>query len=270
MQQLQQLQQLHLNGLNLFDALPTLAKLTQLSSLTGRWQTPPAAPQAGAAGAMQLTAVRHLAILGGYVPFSAFPAVQTVMYSDTCSPNALLSLSQHCKSLQALTADATWDKDTNTLAPTATAEERTAAVASLAALPQLHSLFLAVNDNAEVSALAVVSQLQQLTLFVPYGSRITRGCSAMGLASLALLRNLQLLELQLPGLFIEGEAVCGMISSMQCIQSVEMCVMPGDDDEVSNGLELALARHIRVPASFKITYNKKWSTWLTDDESDSE
>jgi hypothetical protein len=191
-------------------------------------------------------------------PISSFPSVKTAAYSNTCNPGDLVALSQHCKHLQSLNLAVTWKKEASTLAPAAPVTEQIAAVASLAALPQLRSLLLAVNSNAEVSALAAVSQLQQLTLFVPTSNRSTRSCTTLGLAALGLLRKLQLLDLQLPGLKLTAEEVCGIISSMQCIQSVTVCVAPGQEEYVTAGLELAVTEHIKVPATFKVTTNSKW------------
>lgn len=260
LQRLQQLQVLQVDGLKAADALPALARLPQLKSIAGEWQE--SAGAAAAAGTtLQLTAVRYLEVAGTCAPFQTFPGVKTVLLFNTCQPGDLTALSQHCKQLQLLGMGHTWRMEASTLAPAAPVAQRTAAVASLAALRHLRSLFLSVNCDAEISALAAASQLRQLTLFVPTTNRTTRGCSTIGLAALGLLRSLRQLTLQLPGLVLTAEPVCGLMSSMQRFESVEVCVVPGQEEGVDAGLELALERHIRVPAAFKAAI-KNWPRFI--------
>lgn len=56
--------------------------------------------------------------------------------------------------------------------------------------------------------------------------------------------------------------MCGLMSSMQRFESVEVCVVPGQEEGVDAGLELALERHIRVPAAFKVASNKNWPRFI--------
>jgi hypothetical protein len=113
----------------------------------------------------------------------------------------------------------------------------------LASLPQLRPLYPAVNDDAEVSALAAVSQLQQLHLVVcprdPDGISI----SAIGLASLALLRNMQQLTLYVVQLRMTAVEVCGLLSSLQHVPTVDLVVSPEEADSVDEGLEMVYHHH---------------------------
>jgi hypothetical protein len=256
LQQLRQLRVLHVDGLSAATALPALAKLTQLSYLVGKWQESAAAAAAGAV--VQLTALAKLSTAGQGIPFHAFPNALTVLYYSTLEPGQLLSLSQHCKQLRALHMIGKWPANASTLDPAAAAADRVAAMDSLAVLPHLRSLSITVNCDAEISALAAVSQLQQLTLFVTLTNRRTNSCSALGLATLGLLRQLRLLDLQLSGLKLSAAAVCGLLSSMQYIELVKLCVAAGQGGEAASGVALAASRLLKGPGEVTVAVNDKW------------
>jgi hypothetical protein len=104
----------------------------------------------------------------------------------------------------------------------------------------VYSAFCAAAAAAAVAAAAVV-------------------CSAMSLTPLVLLRNLRRLELSLPGLLMTVADARRLVSSMQCIPSVTMTVMPVVQPVVLAALDSARASHMAVPREVEIQVNNSWS-----------
>jgi hypothetical protein len=245
--QLQCLQELWVEGLPRLTALPALAKLTRLMVLQSRWS---ADDQPSPSTAVQLTSIT-VAVVNDAAPLAALPNLRHAYVVSYCQPATIMALSQHCKQLYHFDGYGIYSRlGKYTLDSEAPVAERTAAIASLASLPQLRQLYLAVNDDAEVSALAAVSQLTQLHLVVcpqdPYDS----SCSAIGLASLGLLRNMQQLTLYIKGLPLTPVEVRGLLSSLQHVPIVDMAVSPQNGDDVEEGLAMVFGGYTGKPRDF--------------------
>jgi hypothetical protein len=81
----------------------------------------------------------------------------------------------------------------------------------------------------------------------------------MSLTPLVLLRNLRRLELWLPGLVMTVADARRLISSMQCIPSVKMTVIPCVQPVVLAALDSARVSHMAVPREFEVAVNNAWS-----------
>jgi hypothetical protein len=109
------------------------------------------------------------------IPWAAFPQLQKVMQWDQWSTDNFAGICKHCTQLREL-ASCEWRADTTSLPAAAPAVQRTAAIAALGKLPHLTLLHFSANDDAEISALAAASQLQQVTLMVPDCNLDTKAC----------------------------------------------------------------------------------------------
>jgi hypothetical protein len=215
--------------------------------LQSRWS---ADDQPSPSTAVQLTSIT-VAVVNDAAPLAALPNLRHAYVVSYCQPATIMALSQHCKQLYHFDGYGIYSRlGKYTLDSEAPVAERTAAIASLASLPQLRQLYLAVNDDAEVSALAAVSQLTQLHLVVcpqdPYDS----SCSAIGLASLGLLRNMQQLTLYIKGLPLTPVEVRGLLSSLQHVPIVDMAVSPQNGDDVEEGLAMVFGGYTGKPRDF--------------------
>jgi hypothetical protein len=118
------------------------------------------------------------------------------------------------------------------LNPDAPGAARTAALRKLAGLQKLQQMELAVADNAEVATLSVFKQLQGLTLIVPACS----SCSVRGLPLLAALRQLQCLQLEVPGkscsVWKDEDLLLLLLSSMRHVKTAYIKVLEKDFTEV--------------------------------------
>lgn len=144
--------------------LPLLAQCTQLTRLCGEWVA--AAAETGRPADVAITECPSVIALhgSGPIPFAAFKRVQRMTQWEPWQPAVFSSIAQHCRQLRNLDfhmGHAVWGTRFPASMPAdAPAERRMAAIHSLAGLQQLQLLDFAVNDSAEVAALAAITQLQ--------------------------------------------------------------------------------------------------------------
>jgi hypothetical protein len=242
---LQQLQQL--NGLVLpHSALPALAKLPNLNYLMCFWEQ-----EVGQQDALlqqpwnRCLSVITLVVCGGTLLLWGFPGLLELMQRKPWAPAVFEAAAQHCTALVRLCLDRkseegiepqeypkAWQR--SSFRASAPAAARSAALCKLAGLQQLRRLELAVDDNTEVAALSAFQQLHSLSLIVPARSE----CSVRSLLMLAALRQLQGLQLELPGwschnlLPSQLEDLLLLLSSVRHVKSLFIKVLKKDFDEV--------------------------------------
>jgi hypothetical protein len=221
--------------------LPALAHCTQLTGLHGQWVEAAAAAtrrrNSGSAAAAECPSVREIAAMG-CVPFAAFKHAESINHWEPWQPAVFSSIAQHCQQLRTLQLVALGDADSTASMPAAApVAQRTKAIRSLCALQHLRQLNFAVNDSAEATALAALTQLTQLGLRVPVDS----SCDMIGLMHLVALRRLQELRLDPRGLLVlTGEAKT-LIVALQFIPRVEvMCTNDSSNWKFFSAAQLAL------------------------------
>uniref|UniRef100_A0A383VVP1 Uncharacterized protein n=1 Tax=Tetradesmus obliquus TaxID=3088 RepID=A0A383VVP1_TETOB len=233
LQQMRQLAVLQLKAL-VRAALPVLASLTRLTELHGTWAGEPVAQAAAAAAAAAAAVGADAADAGsaiaagsgvacssvrllngaGPIPFEAFPNLETVKQLAPWPPALFCSLCQHCPMLRRLDAsegfaevpDSNSEEDSDdgvvghyesmpTMVPPPL-PERLAAIRALAKLQSLEQLSMNLDVCIELSVLARQGPQQLKGLRLVFDD--SRSTAAAGLMSLAVLKQLQLLVLELP------------------------------------------------------------------------
>uniref|UniRef100_A0A383W4Q4 Uncharacterized protein n=1 Tax=Tetradesmus obliquus TaxID=3088 RepID=A0A383W4Q4_TETOB len=222
---LQQLRVLDVTACLPHTAVAVLAHLTCLTSLRCGWeQHRTGQPRAE----VRCTAVRELCVLDGAPPLCVFPGLTEIIQCMAWDPAVLSSAAECCPQLNLLQMCNEFGGglacDAGSLLASAPATARTAAVSSLAALQQFVQLSLAVNDNAEVCALAALQQVKVLYLVVPVSS----SCSVQGLAvGLAAMRQLQDITSELPDSInssLQHDDVQLLLSAVRHVDRVEYMV----------------------------------------------
>jgi hypothetical protein len=193
-------QLLHLQELDVQPSLPysavtPLAHLTCLSRLECGWEQ----QEGPGPVAARCAAVRELEVVSGVPPLCVFPGVTQLMQYRAWDPFFFSSVSERCTALQSLVLAEEFGgsiiASEGSLLGSAPAAARTAAVSSLAKLQHLNDLSIAVNDNAEVTAVSGLTHVKVLLLVVPLNSR----CTVQGLAVLAAMRQLRRVFFELSG-----------------------------------------------------------------------
>jgi hypothetical protein len=233
--------------------LPVLAQCTQLACIGGEWVTDAAAGSGRQSPASAVsTECRSVVSVGvsGSFPTAAFKQVVNLTHWQSWQPAAFHSIAQHCQQLQALSISARDVPRTASMPAAAPAEQRIAAIRSLAALQQLQILGFAANSSAEVVALTAITQLQQLDLLVPIGS----SCTSIGLLHLVALRRLQQVRLVLYGMAVTIREAKSLIVALQFVPKVEICCTKGSSQW--NAFETARARlrnsGMRMPEQLRL------------------
>lgn len=195
----------------------------------------------------------------GPIPFAAFKRVQRMTQWEPWQPAVFSSIAQHCRQLRNLDfhmGHAVWGTRFPASMPAdAPAERRMAAIRSLAGLQQLQLLDFAVNDSAEVAALAAITQLQQLRLRVPASS----SCSIAGIMHVVALRQLKFLTLELYGLpFVASTEAESLLVALQGVPCVEILCIAGTTLRAGFRAAVAALRaaSLLAPADVKIREHK--------------
>ncbi|KAF8063016.1 hypothetical protein HT031_003855 [Scenedesmus sp. PABB004] len=209
------LQELTINQLSRA-SLPCLASLSRLTRLEGSW-VESAGGRAGGAGAACTSVVELWG--SGLVPFEAFPRLREMVQIGPWPPATLRGLAAHCSRLMMLkiVMRSFWEGPSFDVGAQA---ERVAALRAMAGLKRLRVLGLSASDDAEVAALATLTQVAGLTLRVPEGS----ACTPAVLMALARMTWLFYVWLEPFGLELAPEDVEVWLRALHFVRDVHVYV----------------------------------------------
>jgi hypothetical protein len=235
--------------------LPALASLNSLTYLSGTWRGGQQQDEPSQAH-VRCSSVKVLDLASPAsrpVPYQLFPNVKIIRVHQSFQPEQLLTILPKC--WQQLTSLTLPSRDSGghvvnitnffSLNPEASLSQRTAVLRCFADLSRLCHLQFAANHDAEVVAVASMTQLKQLTLCVPQGSKVT----SIGLASLARLSLLQNLTYQIESkLFLEDDEVSTLLCALQGVHKATFRVSARQQAVMISASAACRAAGLRPPA----------------------